>query len=64
LPFFQCPIVCIGSLNDLPVGEIVLPSPAGIGFVNVPSMIPITAVNSPQAIRMGCSLMYMNLNPA
>ncbi len=59
-PSFQRPIVTIETLKDLFVGGIVLSSPAGIGLVNVPSMIPVTAVHSPEAILMGCSFMRVS----
>lgn len=39
--------VAIWILQALPVGGRVLPSPIGIGWVNVPSIAPITAVHSP-----------------
>lgn len=48
-PFSQRPMVAIVSLNALPVGGIVLPSPIGIGCVKVPSitlspMLPILPI--------------------
>ena len=46
-PFFQCPMVAIGSLNFLPVGAMVLPPAVGMGFEKVPSMMPMTVVHSP-----------------
>jgi len=46
-PSFQCPMVHIGNLNDLPVGWINIPPAIGIGLLNVPSIMPVTAVHSP-----------------
>ena len=46
-PSFQCPTVHISILNGFPVGGSVFPFPIGIGFVKVPSMTPITLVQSP-----------------
>src|SRR5260370_1978796 len=56
-PSFQCPTVHITNLNAFPVGGIDLPSGVGIGFVNVPSIMPITLVHSTEANLTGCSLM-------
>jgi hypothetical protein len=57
---FQRPTVHIGSLNDLPVGRIVFPLPAGIGLVNVPSITPITHVHSPSPNFTGCCLIRVS----
>ena len=43
-PPFQCPMVAIGTEKDLPVGWTNLPFPRGIGLLNVPVMVPVTAV--------------------
>src|ERR1022692_3051824 len=60
VPPFQWPTVHMISVKAFPVGGIVLPSPMGIGFVNVPSMTPITLVHSPLAILTGCSWMRVS----
>jgi hypothetical protein len=55
-PLSHTPIVAIGMLNDLPVGGIVIPFGRGIGFVNVPSKVPVTAVYYPSPILIGCAV--------
>jgi hypothetical protein len=60
MPSFQCPTVHITNLKDFPVGGIALPSGVGIGFVNVPSIMPITLVHAPEANLTGCSLMMVS----
>src|SRR5712691_8193644 len=59
-PSFQWPTVHIGSLNALPVGGIDLPSPVGIGFVKVPSITPMTLVQSPEPNLTGWTLMRVS----
>lgn len=49
----QRPMVTMSSLKDFPVGAMVFPLPLGIGRVKVPVMVPITAVQLPDAMRIG-----------
>src|SRR5437879_5446759 len=37
-----------------------LPSPVGMGFVNVPVITPVTAVQVPEPKRIGCTLIVMS----
>ena len=56
----QCPMVAMPIAKRFPVGAMVLPSPAGIGRVNVPVMTPVTPVQEPEPKRIGCTLMVMS----
>src|SRR6266571_2791022 len=57
---FQCPMVAMPIAKRFPVGAMVLPSPAGIGRVNVPVITPVTAVHVPEPKRIGCTLIVMS----
>src|SRR5712691_3050132 len=57
---FQWPIVAMPIANRFPVGAIVLPSPIGIGRVNVPVITPVTAVHVPEPKRIGWTLILMS----
>src|SRR6184192_4307866 len=46
------------SAKCLPVGGIDLPSGVVIGFVNVPDIMPVTAVHVPEPKRIGCTLIF------
>jgi hypothetical protein len=59
-PFFQRPTVFITSLNDLPVGGMLVPSGSGMGRVKVPSITPMTLVHSPEPNLMGCTWMRVS----
>src|SRR6185437_10722076 len=53
-------MVTMPSAKRLPVGGMVLPSPIGIGWLNVPVMTPVAVVHDPAPKRIGCSLILMS----
>src|ERR1700693_5474610 len=54
---FLCPGAVAANSNESHLTVVVN---LGIGFVNVPSMIPMTLVHSPLAILTGCSWMRVS----